>query len=234
MAGYDTILFDADNTLFDFDRAEGEALRQVLTGRGYAADEKTLACYGEINRALWQRFDRGEITRDFLGPERFRQFMARMGGNHDPEEFNRDYLAVLAGSSQLLPGAEEMCRRLAARCRLVIVTNGMTAAQSGRVENSAIRDCISGLFISQSMGCQKPQREFFLQVYRALGLTEDGLRRTVMVGDSLATDILGGIQGGIDTVWYNPRRLPGDPRIRPTREVWDFSAMERVLLGEDD
>jgi FMN phosphatase YigB (HAD superfamily) len=116
-------------------------------------------------------------------------------------------------------------------CRLVIVTNGMTMAQTGRVEGSAIRDCISALFISQSMGCQKPQRAFYELVYAALGLTEKDLPRTVMVGDSLTSDILGGINGGIDTVWYNPGHQPGDPQICPTWEAADFQELERILLG---
>jgi len=232
MARYETVLFDADNTLFDFDRAEHEALCRVLAQRGYPADEAALACYLGINRELWRQFDRGEITREFLGAERFRRFMAQMGGGHDPEQFNRDYLDALAQGSQLLPGAEALCRRLAARCRLVIVTNGMTRAQTGRVEGSSIRDCISGLFISEAMGCQKPQREFYERVYAALGLTEAELPRTVMVGDSLTSDILGGIHGGIDTIWYNPKHLPADPQIRPTWEAADFQAIERILLAD--
>lgn len=231
MARYDTVLFDADNTLFDFDRAEREALCQVLARRGYETGEAVLHCYMEENRALWRQFDRGEITRDFLGPERFRRFMARVGGTHDPEEFNRDYLQTLARSSQLLPGAEALCRRLAPHCRLVIVTNGMTLAQTGRVEGSAIRDCISGLFISEAMGCQKPERAFYEQVYAALGLTRADLPRTIMVGDSLTSDILGGIHGGIDTLWYNPKHLPPDPEIVPTYEAADFETVEGILLA---
>ena len=234
MARYHTILFDADNTLFDFDRAEAEALRFVLTRRGYRTDEETVACYTRCNQELWRQFDRGEVTREYLGPERFRRFMARMGGGHDPEQFNEDYLAALARGSQLLPGAERLCRRLASHCRLAIVTNGMTKAQAGRLEGSAIRDYISGVFISQEMGSQKPQREFFEQVYTALGLTENDLPRTVMVGDSLTSDILGGIRGGIDTLWYNPGRLPADPQIRPTWEAADFTEMERILLGDGE
>ena len=231
-ARYQTILFDADDTLFDFEAAEHQALCHVLGERNYPTDEETLSCYLRINRELWRRFDRGEITCDYLGRERFRRFIEQMGGDHEPERLNRDYLSALAKGSRLLPGAENLCSHLAPYCRMVIATNGMTAAQTGRVQSSGIRDYISGLFISQEMGCQKPQKEFYHRVYSALGLSEEDLAATIMVGDSLTSDILGGIHGGIDTLWYNPKGMPQDPGIRPTWEVSDYGEIEQIILGE--
>lgn len=230
MLRFDTVLFDADNTLFDFDRAEAEVLRQVTEDLGVPLTEELRRAYGQINTALWNRFDRGEITRDWLVVERFRQYLDLLGGG-DPEEMNRAYLKGLGQCSMLLPGAEALCRRLKPFCRMAILTNGITESQTGRLERSAIQDCIEGLFISQAMGCQKPQREFFVQVYNALGLTGRDLSRTVMVGDNLQSDILGGQNGGISTIWFNPHRKKNDSGIHPDWTAETLAEVGDIILA---
>ena len=230
MLRYSVILFDADNTLFDFDRAEAEALRQVTESRGISLTAELRSAYRKINSELWNRFDRGEITRDWLMVERFRQYLELLGGG-DPADMNRAYLGQLGQCSELLPGAEALCRRLKPVCRMAILTNGITESQTGRLERSAIRDCIEALFISQAMGCQKPQREFFVRVYDALGLTPAELSRTVMVGDNLQSDILGGRNVGISTIWFNPRQMENTSGIRPDWEANTLAAVGDIILG---
>lgn len=227
------MLFDADNTLFDFDRAEAEALRRVTEELGFALTPERTDAYHRINGQLWRRFDRGEISRDWLVVERFRNYLELLGSDADPEERNRAYLRELGQCSVLLPGAEALCRRLKSVCRMAVLTNGITESQTGRLERSAIHDCMEGLFISQAMGCQKPQRAFFDQVYAAMKLTPAELERTVMVGDNLRSDILGGINGGIDTIWYRRAGEEPDPEIHPT---WVANTLEEVgnlILNEE-
>ncbi len=231
MPNYHTVLFDADNTLFDFDRAEREALRRALTERGYPFTPETEECYLSINRALWHRFDLGEVTQDWLLVERFRRFEAAMGGQHDPEQFNRDYLSYLGQGAFLLPGAEALCRALAPRCTLAIITNGATAAQRGRFERCAVRDCFSHLFISQELGCRKPERAYFDKVFAGMGLS--GPEGVVVVGDNLLSDIRGGMDAGTDTIWYNPAGAAAPDDIRPTYTVSAFPEIARIILGDE-
>lgn len=231
MLRYSVVLFDADNTLFDFDHAETEALRQVTEAHGFSLTAELRSAYRRINSALWERFDREEITRERLMVERFRQYLSLLDGG-DPEKMNQAYLEKLGQCSTLLPGAGALCRRLKPFCRMAILTNGITQSQTGRLERSAIRDCIEALFISQAMGCQKPQREFFIQVYEAMGLTPAELERTVMVGDNLQSDILGGKNGGIATIWFNPNRTENGSGIRPDWEAETLAAVGDIILGE--
>ena len=230
MAEFDFVLFDADNTLFDFDRAEHEALKGVLAAHGYPTDPATLEVYLAANRDLWARFDRGEVTQAYLVVERFAAFVRAMGGQDDPAQFNRDYLDRLAQGAFLLPGAEELCRALAPRCTLAIVTNGVALAQRARFEASPLRDVVPWLFISEEVGASKPDPAFFAPVLRALG--EPDRARVLMVGDNLLTDIRGGINAGLDTAWFNPNHLPGGPDVRPTWEVDGFPALEALILGD--
>lgn len=234
MRRYDIVLFDADNTLFDFDRAEAEALRHVTEARGYPLTPERLAVYHGINNRLWRRFDRGEISRDWLVIERFRAYLQSLGSGADPGEMNREFLQTLGRCSVLLPGAEALCRRLKPVCRMAVLTNGITESQTGRLERSAIHDCMEALFISQAMGCQKPQREFFERVYAAMGLTAEERKRTVMVGDNLQSDILGGINSGIDTIWYRREGAEADPEICPTWEAATLEEVGDLILNEDE
>ena len=204
MPRYEVVLFDADHTLFDFDRAEREALRQTLEEAGLPADGETEARYLSINRALWNRLDRGEVRREWLVVERFAALLRALGRTGDAAALNRAYLDHLGEGSYLLPGAQALCRALAPRCTLAIVTNGVARAQRRRFEASVLR----------TLGNPDP-------------------RRVLMVGDNLLADIQGGIQAGLDTAWYNPGRLPGDPAIVPTWEVDGYAALQALILKEE-
>lgn len=228
MPRYDYVLFDADNTLFDFDRSEEEALGKTLAHYGLPATQAARERYLAINRDLWDRFDRGEVRREWLVVERFAALQRELGGDHAPEEMNHFYLSRLGEGAYLLPGAEELCRALHPHCTLAIVTNGVALAQRGRFGRSAVRDCFPYLFISEELGWQKPQREFFGAVLRAMSISDP--RRAVVVGDSLAADIRGAINAGLDSIWYNPKALPGLPDAVPTHEVRSYEEVAALIL----
>lgn len=228
MPRYDYVLFDADNTLFDFDQAERRALQAALEAHGYPFNDLTEQLYLAVNRALWHRFDLGRIEKETLLRERFAVFSRVMGGQDDPEEFNRFYLDRLAEGSDLLPGAEDLCRALAPHCTLAIITNGVSRAQRGRFCASPLPPLFSGLYISGELGVSKPHKAFFDAVLQDLHIPSHA--HTVVVGDNLFSDIQGGINAGLDTIWYNPQRLPNPDGPFPTFEVSDFDALRTLLL----
>lgn len=226
---YDVVLFDADNTLFDFDAAEAQALDLTLAEYGYPVDDKSRNCYLAVNRDLWARFDRGEVKREWLVVERFAALQRALGGHHAPAEMNTFYLARLAEAGCLLPGAEALCRALVPTCTLAIVTNGVASAQRGRFDRSPLKELIPWLFISEEVGYQKPQRQFFDAVLSAMSLPPSA--RIVVVGDSLTADILGTVNAGLDSIWYNPNGLPGSPDIVPTFEARSFDQVLHLIVG---
>lgn len=228
MSRYDTVLLDADMTLFDFHRSEREALARVLERYGLPRTREVIRDYGKINAALWDAFARGEIDQDFLGTERFAALMRLYGGDADPRQVNRSYELALGEEGWLLPGAEEFCRDLRELgLTLAIATNGLPAAQRGRYVRTGLDRYIPHLFISLELGAQKPQRAFFDRICAALGVTDRS--RAVMVGDGLATDILGGNRAGMDTVWYNPAHLPLTGPARPTYTAGSYGEILALL-----
>lgn len=229
MARYDTVLLDADMTIFDFERSERESLRRTLRLHGLPCTDQVEATYLKINRALWDAFARGEVDQDFLVVERFAALGRVYDMDWDPAKVNRDYLNGLGQEAHLLPGAMEFCQTLADMgFTLAIATNGMPVAQRGRYTRTEIDRVIPHIFISMELGVQKPMPAFFEKVCQALGVTDRS--RVVMIGDSLSSDILGGNRAGIDTVWYNPGGTPLTGSARPTYTVRCYEEILALLI----
>ena len=231
MMRYDTILIDADETLFDFEKAERNALCEALFAAGITPTEALICAYSEINQATWKRLERGEITKEALRTERFDVFCKKFGFDADVFTLSEDYLAKLAEQSFLFEGAEEVCKALKAGfCRLYIVTNGIASVQHGRMMRSPIRSLVQDVFISEEMGAEKPSRVFFDEVARRIVGFEP--ERTLVVGDSLTSDMAGGINAGLDTCWYNPKgkEKPADMPI--TYVIESLSELVPLVLGD--
>lgn len=228
MAHYDIVLLDADMTIFDFERSEQESLHRTLQTHGLPCTAEVEATYLKINRALWDAFGRGEVDQDFLVVERFDALARVYDLNWDSAKVNRDYLNGLGEEAHLLPGAMEFCQTLKDMgLTLAIATNGMPVAQRGRYTRTGMDKVIPHLFISMELGVQKPLPAYFDKVCEALNITDRS--RVVMIGDSLSSDILGGNNAGIDTIWYNPKGVPLTGSARPTYTVSSYEEIVTIL-----
>ncbi len=224
---YPILLLDADGTLLDFERAEDQALRLTLHRHGLPSDEETLSLYKEINRGLWTDFENGLITKQQILSRRFRELFAQLGIRDELAGFEEEYQLALGEGGFLLPGALEICRELReAGCRLYILTNGVEATQLSRLELSGLNPLLSGVFVSETTGYQKPQREYFEYVWQRIGgfAAEEAL----MVGDSLNSDIRGGAGAGVDTCWYNPRGMENRTETKPDYEIRDLNELINI------
>lgn len=199
---YDVALFDADDTLFDFGKAAKQALQRSMQAHAMPFDKEIYQTYMRINQGVWDRLERGEITRDELALERFRLFFAEIGVFFDLAEFNDCYLTELGNGWFLLPGAKALCEEAAQYCRLAIVTNGFYRVQTSRMAQSGLDAYFEKVYVSEKVGYQKPRREFFDAVLDDIHATDRS--RVILLGDSLTSDMAGGIGVGIATCWYNP------------------------------
>jgi 2-haloacid dehalogenase len=207
MKKYDVILLDVDNTLLDFTKSMQAALKETLEKFGVIYTDKIYARYNEINDNGWLRFERGEIEKGRMLIERFETLFAEIGLHIDCSTINDEYLTALSRYAFVLPGAKELCEALALNHKLYIVTNGTKIAQNGRLADSDLLQYMSGVFISEEIGFQKPQKQFFDYVFNAIENTNT--ERMIILGDSLSSDIQGGINAGIATCWYNPNGSNG-------------------------
>lgn len=224
---YDTILLDADETLLDFPRSESEAVSDALRLFDITPTEELIAGYSRINRAIWKRLERGEITKAALRVVRFHEFCEQFALTADPERMAEYYLERLSQKAYLLDRSEELCQRLSAKYRLYIITNGIAFVQRGRMARLPITPFFKDIFISEEIGAEKPELLFFERIFEKI--PQFSAEKALVVGDSLTSDMRGGIAAGLDTCWYNPKKLPIPEGMEITYTVNSHEALLRLL-----
>ena len=221
------VLFDLDDTLFDFHKAEKIALTKTLMHFGIDPTEETLALYSTINAAHWKRLELGEISREEVKVGRYRELFKTIGVECDPVKATAYYESMLAIGHYFMPGAPELLEELYGKYRLYIVSNGTAKVQEGRIESSGIAKYMDGIFISQILGANKPDKQFFDICFAEI--PDFSLSETVIIGDSLSSDIKGGINAGITTVWFNPKGIENDNDIKPDYTIKELSEVPGLL-----
>ncbi len=220
---YHWLLFDLDNTLFDFDTAEVKALAQTLAQFGLVYTPEIGDLYHRINSKIWQAFERGELTAVQLRVSRFQQLFAELGAPIDPATFSRQYLQNLGDCSDLMDGAEAVVNTLRQNCQLALITNGLSEVQRPRLANSTIGQWFTAVVISDELGIAKPDPRIFDAVFAQMG--QPAKSEVLMIGDSLSSDIQGGVNYGLDTCWYNPQGRPNPNGVTPTYEIRHLSQL---------
>jgi putative hydrolase of the HAD superfamily len=224
---YPWLWFDADGTLFDYNRAEAAALKNTFHSLTLPFEETYLDVYRKINQGLWQALERQEITQAVLRFRRFELLMEAIQVSGSPEQMSSAYVEQLSICSELIDGAYEVLQALHEKSQLAIVTNGLQAVQRGRLENSAIKSFISELIISEEVESAKPHPAFFEAASSRCG--HPAKSDVLIIGDSLTSDIQGGVDYGIDTCWYNPIDEVQPERLEITYEIKHLRELLNII-----
>lgn len=203
-----TVLWDVDGTLLDFSAAESAAIRSLFRefSLGECTDEMVRR-YSKINEGFWQRLERNEITKDRVLVGRFETFFTEQG--IDPAlapAFNDKYQYRLGDTIVCRDDSLNLVRFLRGKVRQYVVSNGTIVAQAKKLRLSGLGEQMDGIFLSEQLGVEKPNKAFFDKVLETV--SPESLSEVMIVGDSLTSDMQGGINAGIRTCWYNPDRKP--------------------------
>lgn len=227
---FKNVLWDIDGTLLDFDKSERYAVQNVFSDFGVCdITEEMLNCYSEINLNYWKKLERGEVTREQVYTDRFRDFFKLYGlPDTDFTAFNRQYQTLLGSVYYENENAFEICRGLKGKAHQYIVTNGNSYVQDRKLALSGLDRIMDGVFVSEKVGFQKPDVRFFEKVFESVGAND--LSDFIIIGDSLTSDIKGGADFGIKTCWYNPKKLENNTQIHPDFEIYRLSEVEKIIL----
>lgn len=221
------LFLDLDDTILDFHKAERIAISKTISQFGLEATEEVLSRYHLINKSLWEMLERGEVTRAEVLTRRFGILFAEYGLDVDVTACARMYERNLSIGHYFLPGAEEAVDRLSKKYRLFLASNGTAVVQKGRMTSANLYRFFEKVFVSQEIGHNKPSKAYFDACFAQIPDFDPA--KAMMVGDSLTSDISGGINAGIRTCWVNPQHLPCPEHIRPDHQIEALSQLEDLL-----
>jgi 2-haloacid dehalogenase len=226
---YPWLLFDADDTLFDFRRAETDALRDTFADAGITCEPAWHEVYRLVNARAWRELERGYLTSARMRVVRFEQLFAEIACDLEPVAFGERYLQHLARQATLVDGALQLLEAVRDTHDIAIITNGLAEVQRPRLARSAIGPWIAHLFISEELGAAKPDPAYFEAVFERIG--RPALGDMLVVGDSPTSDIAGGAAAGLDTCWFNPHAETWHGGTAPTYEIRRLAQLLPILKG---
>ena len=220
---YQWILFDADETLFHFDAFAG--LKLMFSRFDVDFTQADFELYQTVNKPLWVDYQDGLITAAQLQTDRFTAWGDKIGVS--AEQLNSEFLKAMAEICTLLPGAKALIDSLLGKVKLGIITNGFTALQTVRLEKTGLLDVFDQVVISEEVGIAKPDVGIFEHALMRMNNPERN--KVLMVGDNPHSDILGGLNAGVDTCWLNSAELPSPDGITPHYVVKSLHELELLL-----
>lgn len=224
LSKYQWILFDADETLFHFDAYAG--LKLMFSKYNVEFSQDDFAQYQTVNKPLWVDYQDGKIDAKTLQTTRFHTWAEKL--SVCPQTLNSDFLLAMVDICQPLPGAKALVDALKDKVNLGIITNGFTELQSLRLQKSGMQSSFSQVIISEQVGKAKPDKAIFEHAFERMG--QPNKQQVLMIGDSLSSDILGGLNYGIDTCWLNQHGVIAD-KITPHFQVSSLIELHQRLLG---
>ena len=225
---YPYLLFDAGDTLFDFSKAYSTAFSVMCRKYDVPYSPETYQVYHEINLVLWEAFNHGEITKEFLTLERYVRFLNALELDRDAAQCNWDYLQALGRIVYPLPYAGEVCRELV-HCghKLYIITNAVASVQRSRLSACSFGDVFTAAFISEEAGAAKPHKAYYDYVRRQV--PEITPENTLVIGDSLSTDIQGANNAGLPCCWFNPSKKAAPENLRIDHTITDLRQLLDIV-----
>ncbi len=225
--GYEHILIDLDNTILDFDKTEHLSLEQTFKFVGYEDGDRFVKTYETINKKLWNDLEKGKITADLINITRFKILHETLSLQVGADQIAAFYKERLSNTICYIDDAERILKYLSSKYKLVLATNGFSVVQRTRMKITEFDKYFEHMAISEEIGKSKPENDFFTA---ALKFDKNINKNYVlMIGDNLRSDIVGGINFGIDTCWFNLKHENNYSDIEPTYTISKLSDLCTIL-----
>lgn len=224
---YKVLIFDADGTLFDFEQAEQQAFKQMLEERDIPFTDSLFQSYLQANKQVWNELEQGHITQEELKYKRFLGFLTLSKLEGQAKDMAISYMQYLSHASILYPNALELIKNLSKDYRVTILTNGLKEVQDRRIRKSILAPYIEDVVISDEIGIAKPDKAIIEHALKNIG--HEDKASVMIIGDSLTSDIQGGINASITTVWLNVKKEKRTKNIQPDYEIHTLEELYEIL-----
>lgn len=221
------ILIDLDNTLIDFNECARHSIINCFNELGFTYTDKVFETFITENVKIWKRLEKGEITKPQLRANRWNIMLSKLGIDFDGTIIEEMFENGVANHACPVEGAYDLLDYLQGKYKLYIVSNGFRFVQESRLKIGNFKKYFDDVFVSEDIGIPKPAKEFFDYCFGKL----DNPDKTdiILIGDSLSADIIGGINYGIDTIWFNKNNEPLPENINPTYTVKTLNEIKNIL-----
>ena len=217
------LLFDADETLYDFAATERYALSLLFQDLSIPYTSEWIEPYHEENDKCWHMFECGEMTLERLKSARFEMFFSVTGLPYDGKKAGEDYTRYLGDGGFMLPGAIDFLEDITKDHDASIITNGIAYTQHKRFEMTDTVKYFKHIFVSEEIGVQKPDKRFFDHVLSVLGLSPSDC---LVIGDSEKSDIQGALNAGIESIYFS---LKGKSSDKADHNAHSFDELASII-----
>lgn len=221
------ILLDLDNTLIDFNECARHSIIAAFKEMSLPYTDKVFETFICENVKIWKRLEKGEITKAELRANRWNIILEKLGIEFDGTVIEELFEQGVANGAYAVEGAYDLLDYLYPEYNLYIVSNGFRFVQENRLKIGDFRKYFKDIFLSEDIGIQKPAKEFFDYCFKKLG--NPPKESVMLIGDSLSADITGGINYGIDTIWFNKNGDTSPESIKPTYTVNSLNDIKNIL-----
>lgn len=225
---FDTLLFDADDTLFDFYSSGKKCFTETAIEFALPSDKIDYRVYSEISQALWDKLSHGETSKNDVLFGRFEQYKEVMETDFNVVAFEKTYEGKLANTCILFPETRPVLEKLKKDgYRIYVITNGVSVIQNTRLDLSGLRPILDGVFISDDIGFAKPSDEYFEAV--KTGIINFNPSKALIIGDSLVSDIPLGLKNGIKVCRANYKKCGNPNSVYYDYEIFSLNDIFKIL-----
>ncbi|MEU3574954.1 HAD family hydrolase [Streptomyces globisporus] len=200
------VLWDIDDTIFDYASADRTGMRQHLGLAGlpeaYASVDEALDGWKAITDRHWARVAAGET--DFLGQrrDRVREFLSRVMTDAEADDWFAGHVTHYEAAWALFPDVLPVLDRLVPDYRHAILSNSSTDHQHRKLTMLGVRDRFEAMVCAVELGISKPEAGAFHAACEALALEP---HEVAYVGDEPDIDASGAVAAGLTGIWLDRR-----------------------------
>ncbi|ODN43102.1 YjjG family noncanonical pyrimidine nucleotidase [Piscirickettsia litoralis] len=228
MKQYRCLIFDLDDTLYNFAYGQSVALEMLYAEYFPELDDYSFfkERYAVINRSYWQQVEAGKISVGQLSALRFAAIKAEFATQVSVDDLVESYRRVSCTQRAWCQGAEQAIALLTKQFDCALLSNGTLKDQQAKLHALGLTDVFKPVVLSDELGVSKPNQKIFQPIFNELNVEP---KHCLLIGDSLTSDYQAALNVGMDFCWFNEKKISRGDYPLPLVEIDDLMELVRYL-----